>query len=84
MQILTRNRTCRYIPQTGVLTICCRNITERDIDAQLMTSRAGCPPLDILLRTGGDKRLSDFLLWQACVPTPLLSVPSPDLFPELR
>ncbi|KAJ6620305.1 Decaprenyl diphosphate synthase-like protein [Mycena sp. CBHHK59/15] len=39
-------------------------ITEDDIYAQLMTSLAGSPPLDILVRTSGVKRLSDFLLWQ--------------------
>ncbi|KAF8891375.1 Di-trans-poly-cis-decaprenylcistransferase [Infundibulicybe gibba] len=39
-------------------------ITERDIDAQLMTSLVDSPPLDILIRTSGVKRLSDFLLWQ--------------------
>ncbi|KAF7353737.1 Alkyl transferase [Mycena venus] len=39
-------------------------ITEDDIDAQLFTSLAGSPPLDILIRTSGVKRLSDFLLWQ--------------------
>ncbi|KAJ7826664.1 Decaprenyl diphosphate synthase-like protein [Mycena leptocephala] len=41
-----------------------RKITEDDISAQLMTSLAGSPPLDILIRTSGVKRLSDFLLWQ--------------------
>jgi ditrans,polycis-polyprenyl diphosphate synthase len=30
-----------------------------------MTSLVGSPPLDILIRTSGVKRLSDFLLWQA-------------------
>ena len=44
-----------------------RNITTNDIDAQLMTSRAGSPPLDILIRTSGVNRLSDFLLWQVCI-----------------
>ena len=29
-----------------------------------MTSLAGSPPLDILIRTSGVKRLSDYLLWQ--------------------
>jgi ditrans,polycis-polyprenyl diphosphate synthase len=43
-----------------------RTITEHDIDAQLMTSQGGSPPLDILVRTSGVNRLSDFLLWQVC------------------
>lgn len=29
-----------------------------------MTSLSGSPPLDILVRTSGVKRLSDYLLWQ--------------------
>jgi ditrans,polycis-polyprenyl diphosphate synthase len=29
-----------------------------------MTSLGGSPPLDILIRTSGVKRLSDFMLWQ--------------------
>jgi ditrans,polycis-polyprenyl diphosphate synthase len=41
-------------------------ITEKDIEAHLMTSKVGSPPLDILVRTSGVKRLSDYLLWQCC------------------
>lgn len=39
-------------------------ITEDDIDNQLLTTLCGSPPLDILVRTSGVKRLSDYLLWQ--------------------
>ncbi|GAA5999964.1 undecaprenyl diphosphate synthase family protein [Rhodotorula paludigena] len=39
------------------------DITEEAITANLYTSAS--PPLDILIRTSGVSRLSDFLLWQA-------------------
>jgi len=35
-----------------------------DIDESLYTSERALPPVDILVRTSGVKRLSDFLLWQ--------------------
>jgi len=38
-------------------------IDETMIDAELDTS--GLPPLDLLVRTSGEHRLSNFLLWQA-------------------
>jgi undecaprenyl diphosphate synthase len=38
-------------------------ITPELIEAQLDT--AGLPPLDLLIRTSGEQRLSNFLLWQA-------------------
>ncbi|KAI9282313.1 di-trans,poly-cis-decaprenylcistransferase [Sporodiniella umbellata] len=38
-------------------------ITEDTIQKHLFTSH--CPPLDIMVRTSGEIRLSDFLLWQA-------------------
>ena len=31
-----------------------------------MTSRVGSPPLDVLVRTSGVRRLSDYMLWQSC------------------
>jgi len=38
------------------------NITAKDIEKQLDTK--DMPEVDILIRTGGQKRLSNFLLWQ--------------------
>lgn len=38
------------------------NITDRTIEAHLAT--AGIPDPDLLIRTGGDMRISNFLLWQ--------------------
>ncbi|EAU85142.1 dehydrodolichyl diphosphate synthetase [Coprinopsis cinerea okayama7 len=44
-------------------------VTEEDIESNLMTTLGNSPPLDILIRTSGVKRLSDFLLWQCCEDT---------------
>ena len=38
-------------------------ITEDDITAHLYTF--GCPPPDLIVRTGGELRSSNFLLWQS-------------------
>ena len=40
-----------------------KNVTEADVEAALYT--AHCPDPDLIVRTGGDIRLSNFLLWQA-------------------
>jgi len=40
-----------------------KEVNEDDIDKLLDT--ASFPPVDLLLRTGGDQRLSNFLLWQS-------------------
>ncbi len=38
------------------------SITQEDIEGALMTS--SLPPVDLCIRTGGEQRLSNFLLWQ--------------------
>lgn len=38
-------------------------ITEELVERYLDT--AGCPPVDLVIRTSGDQRLSNFLLWQS-------------------
>jgi len=53
-------RAVRRIVASGVAT---DDITEELIDSHLDT--AGLPELDLVIRTGGDMRLSNFLLWQA-------------------
>lgn len=40
-----------------------QTVTEEDVSAQLYT--AGCPDPDLIVRTGGDLRTSNFLLWQS-------------------
>lgn len=46
--------------QTGLLTP--ETITEEEFRARLFT--ADCPDPDLLIRTSGEQRLSNFLLWQ--------------------
>ncbi len=36
--------------------------TEKDLEAELYTKTL--PPVDMVIRTGGEKRLSNFMLWQ--------------------
>ena len=38
-------------------------ISEEDINKNLLTHENG--PVDLMIRTGGDHRLSNFLLWQS-------------------
>ncbi|QRV79071.1 dehydrodolichyl diphosphate synthetase [Ceratobasidium sp. AG-Ba] len=45
------------------------DITPEALEARLYTKLRDSPKLDILVRTSGVHRLSDFLLWQACADT---------------
>lgn len=57
-------QACRNLAkkaQSGVINI--DSIDEAMVNAEL--SLADLPPLDMMIRTGGDVRLSNFLLWQA-------------------
>ena len=40
-----------------------KEITEQDVNDYLYT--LGCPDPDLIVRTGGEYRISNFLLWQA-------------------
>lgn len=73
----------------AVKSIAASGIEEKDIDEALISRclyTAGLPELDLIIRTAGEQRLSNFLLWQAAyaefVFTPVLW---PDFTPqELR
>ena len=49
--------------------VAARELRPAEITPELFESTlstAGMPPLDLLIRTAGERRLSNFLLWQAC------------------
>ncbi|EWH11315.1 UDP diphosphate synthase [Catenovulum agarivorans DS-2] len=52
------NAVNRHIEKTG-----CTTLTEEDISANI--SLAEFTPLDLIIRTGGETRISNFLLWHA-------------------
>ena len=53
------------MPRAAALTdgLSAAEIDEDAIDSRLYT--AGLPPLDLLIRTGREQRISNFLIWQA-------------------
>ncbi|MGI6204771.1 MAG: isoprenyl transferase [Anaerovoracaceae bacterium] len=59
------------------------DITEDTISAKLYTGLAGVPDPDLIIRTSGEVRLSNFLLWQ-CAYSEMLFTPVlwPDYTPE--
>ena len=61
-----------YSAQHSLVEVCRRLRTEHDIDRSCFVERLAqvdhtalpAPEVDLLIRTGGEKRLSDFLLWE--------------------
>lgn len=55
-------------------------VSDELLEAEMMTSDPRIAPVDLLLRTSGEKRLSDFLLWQSATCVVIFSkVRWPDL-----
>ncbi|MBX7456918.1 di-trans,poly-cis-decaprenylcistransferase [Qipengyuania sp. 1NDH17] len=69
------------IAQAAAKAAAAGEVTERSIAANLYT--ADLPPLDLLIRTSGEVRLSNFLLWQAAYAEMIFTeVLWPDFTPE--
>ncbi|KJA17920.1 hypothetical protein HYPSUDRAFT_145740 [Hypholoma sublateritium FD-334 SS-4] len=75
METCVRDATAQSYEDSYVVSIT-RYITEKEINSQLGISLGGSPPLDILVRTSGVKRLSDFMLWQCSEDTQLQFSPA--------
>jgi ditrans,polycis-polyprenyl diphosphate synthase len=61
--------------------LCSDSISVDSLSENMYT--AGCPPLDMIVRTSGERRLSDFLLWQ-CIRDNTEIVTVQCLWPEFR
>lgn len=63
------NLAVNYGGKWDILQACDRLISERKVITEdnilKSLSTAGLPDVDLLIRTGGDHRISNFLLWQA-------------------
>ncbi|KAG8920729.1 cis-prenyltransferase, partial [Tulasnella sp. 417] len=55
----------------GVMDLPSEDIDEDEIEKHLEMTARSSPPLDVLIRTSGTYRLSDYMLWQACENTQL-------------
>ena len=58
-----RSEIARAVQRVLAQGVRAEDVTEELIDRHLDT--AGLPDLDLVIRTGGEMRLSNFLLWQA-------------------
>lgn len=56
---------CAFLWWFGVLKYTFSDISEKLLEECLFT--ACCRPVDLLIRTSGEVRLSDFLLWEVCI-----------------
>ncbi len=64
---------CRELAESG------EEITEESLSSKLYT--AGCPDPDLIVRTANERRLSNFLLWQAAYSELYFT---PTLWPDMR
>jgi undecaprenyl diphosphate synthase len=78
-----------YSSREAVWQAVCRSLGEREVtrerfEAMVASGRgepAPVPPVDLLVRTGGEQRLSDFLLWE-CAYAELCFLPV--MWPDFR
>lgn len=77
-----RDEMKRAVQKIVESSLSSKDITEKTISSFLDTARY--PDPDLLIRTGGEHRISNFLLWQLCY-TELFITPTlwPDFTPEL-
>jgi ditrans,polycis-polyprenyl diphosphate synthase len=69
-EMLMASNHCLKAVQEGILSP--RDISVHLLDSVMYTE--DCPPMDLLIRTSGEVRLSDFMLWQVILPGCLLLV----------